>query len=58
MHCVGALVRMAGAGCSAVLGSLLPTLTPLLPPGGGGRGAQSRQAGACILPHLSGAEFS
>ena len=41
MHCVCALVRMAGAGCSAVLGSFsLSALTPLLPPGIGGRGAR------------------
>ena len=40
MHCVCALVRVAGAGSSAVLGSLsLPTLIPLLPLGAGGRGA-------------------
>ena len=41
MHCVCALFQMAGAGCSAVLGFLsLPALTPLLPPGAGGRGAR------------------
>ena len=40
-HCVCAPVRMAGAGCLAVLGSLsLPALTPLLPPGAEVRGAQ------------------
>ena len=40
MHCVCALVRMAGAGCLAVLDSLsLPAPTPLLPLGAGGRGA-------------------
>ena len=41
MHCVCALVRMAGAGCLAVLGPLsLPAPSPLLPPGAGVRGAQ------------------
>ena len=41
MHCVCTLVQMAGAGCSAVLGSLsLPAPTPLLPPGAGVRGTR------------------
>ena len=41
MHCVCTLVRMARAGYLAVLGSLsLPTLTPLLLPGVGVRGAR------------------
>ena len=40
MHSVCAVVRMARAGCLAVLGSLsLPAPTPLLPLGVGGRGA-------------------
>ena len=41
MHCVCTLVRMARAGCLAVLGSLsLPAPTPLFLPGAGVRGAQ------------------
>ena len=48
MHGVCALVQMAGAGCSAVLGSL-PALTPLLPPGAGVRGARV-QPGQGLYP--------
>ena len=57
-HCVCALVLMAGAGCSAILGSLsLLTPTPLLLPGAGVRGLASHRAVACILPLSPGAGF-
>ena len=59
MHCVCAPLRMAGAGCSAVLGSLsLPAPTPLLLPGAGVRGLGYCRAAACILPLSPGTRFS
>ena len=58
LHCVCAVVRITGAGCSAVLGFFSLPLRPLYSrPELGGGVLRTRRAGACILPPLRGAGF-